>query len=855
MQLKKSLLMMGISLAVALPSAHSSAAEVTIKRDKWGVPHVYADTRYDLFYGYGYAVAQDRLYQMEMAKRSTQGRVAEVLGRDFLEFDKKIRQNFDPVSIQRQIAALEKNDRDILSGYAAGMNAWISKTLQSKKSLLPKQFHDNDFEPELWTDYDVAMIFVGSMGNRFGDYNTELANQQLVDALIAKHGEIKGKQIFNQLNPLNDPSAPTTIPKGDWKGQFDRRQQTVTAEANEPADTERVFANQKNPLPEHLDQDLSRVAIDQSGRILALNSDKANQYNDQQFADYGLTGVAGYPQTSNMIVVGKSKAKGANSILLNGPQFGWYNPAYTYSVGLHGADFDLVGNTPFAYPAILFGHNKSITWGSTWGAGDLVDIYRETLNPNNANEYRYKSQYWPYELRTETIKVKGGGSEQVTVKKSIHGLVVSEDIQMGVAYSKKRSWQGRELDTLFGWIHQGRAENHSDWLKQAERMAFNINWYYADQKGNIGYVFTGKYPERVASHDNRLPASGDGDQEWLGLKSFAKNPQVYNPSSGYIANWNNKPADDFLAPDMFWYSWSKADRVDTMTHIMDSQDKFTADDVKQMMEDVSYADVNAKYFIPYIDKATAHLPGNDPVRAQALRLISWDQQNDDRDKDGYYDSAASAVFQSWLPLMLKEVLKDDLPEKYFPWYASAGYPSPESPVRASINVQPGVKALLQAMLASEGKGDQGVQQDYDFLNGKPLNRLVLASFKQAVEKVQANYGNDPDNWKLPVVPMHFFTNNFLGVPQAADKEAVQTHIAMNRGTENNLVVFSGKNKVKAYEVVAPGQSGFIAPDGTPSPHYQDQLSLYENFDYKETWLNKKDVKAHTRSTETINSDR
>lgn len=76
-----------------------------------------------------------------------------------------------------------------------------------------------------------------------------------------------------------------------------------------------------------------------------------------------------------------------------------------------------------------------------------------------------------------------------------------------------------------------------------------------------------------------------------------------------------------------------------------------------------------------------------------------------------------------------------------------------------------------------------------------------------------------------------------------------------RDTENNLVVFSGKNKVKAYEVVAPGQSGFIAPDGTPSPHYQDQLSLYENFDYKETWLNKKDVKAHTRSTETINSDR
>jgi len=50
---------------------------VTIRRDEYGMPHVYAGTVYGLFYGYGYAVAQDRLFQMEMARRSTQGRVAE----------------------------------------------------------------------------------------------------------------------------------------------------------------------------------------------------------------------------------------------------------------------------------------------------------------------------------------------------------------------------------------------------------------------------------------------------------------------------------------------------------------------------------------------------------------------------------------------------------------------------------------------------------------------------------------------------------------------------------------------------------------------------------------------------------
>lgn len=53
---------------------------VTVTRDSYGVPHVYADTSYDLFYGYGYVLAEDRLFQMEMARRAVLGTSAEVLG-------------------------------------------------------------------------------------------------------------------------------------------------------------------------------------------------------------------------------------------------------------------------------------------------------------------------------------------------------------------------------------------------------------------------------------------------------------------------------------------------------------------------------------------------------------------------------------------------------------------------------------------------------------------------------------------------------------------------------------------------------------------------------------------------------
>ncbi|EHL7222192.1 penicillin acylase family protein, partial [Escherichia coli] len=76
----------------SLPAlAEQSSSEIKIVRDEYGMPHIYANDTWHLFYGYGYVVAQDRLFQMEMARRSTQGTVAEVLGKDFVKFDKDIR--------------------------------------------------------------------------------------------------------------------------------------------------------------------------------------------------------------------------------------------------------------------------------------------------------------------------------------------------------------------------------------------------------------------------------------------------------------------------------------------------------------------------------------------------------------------------------------------------------------------------------------------------------------------------------------------------------------------------------------------------------------------------------------------
>jgi len=197
------------------PLAAAAASDVTILRDEWGIPQVYADDVYGLYAGYGYAVADDRLFQMEMSRRSVLGTVSEVLGAEHVAYDTETRANFDQAKIRSQIEALRPEQRDILRGYAAGYNKRLAEVMADKAALLPREFTEFGFEPTAWTDYDVAMIYVGTMAGRFSHYSNELNNAKVLDALVAQHGEAEGRRIFDQIFWIEDPLAPTTVPAGE----------------------------------------------------------------------------------------------------------------------------------------------------------------------------------------------------------------------------------------------------------------------------------------------------------------------------------------------------------------------------------------------------------------------------------------------------------------------------------------------------------------------------------------------------------------------------------------------------------------------------------------------------------------
>ncbi|MCH8334809.1 MAG: penicillin acylase family protein [Proteobacteria bacterium] len=761
---------------------------VRIVRDNYGTPHIHADTVYGLYFGYGYSIAQDRLFQMEMARRSTQGTVAEVLGLDYVDYDKNVRQLFDPASIQQQLDALNRKDKDVFAGYAAGMNAWLAEIRKTPGELTPKQFIDLDFTPDEWTGYDVAMIFIGTMNNRYGDFNTELENAAILNSLVEQHGEANAHKLFDLLNPRFSDDAPTTIPRQDW----------------------------------------SRAAQDSlaatwSGSFLPLRL-------NESLASPVTSGM------SNCYVLGKDKVIGASSILVNGPQFGWFNPSYVYSVGMHGAGIDVVGNSPFGYPMIMFGHNATITWGSTWGASDIVDIYAEQLNPDDSTQYLYMDEYIDLRHRNERISIRGVEDVVYDVYRSVHGPIVHFDVDAGIAYAKHRAWDGRELETLLAWLYATWAVDFAEWKAQAEKSAINVNMYYADVDGNIGFFHGGWLPQRAAGHDNRFPVTGDGSMDWQGRQSIdVANPHVLNPVSGYLANWNNKPGQGVMNPDFFFYSWSAADRVAFLHQELSSQEKFTADEAWAVIESSSYADVFAAYFRPLIDDACGQ--ADDPRLREANEILQdWNRQSRDDDMDGYYDDAATAIFRTFMGNFVKRVLEDDLGAVY-PYFAATGYPTADAPTGAGTNIQTGVKAIVEALAGRAG---------FDVFNGEPPESLAIAALRESLTQLREREGQAVSELRLPVAQRPFATSNFLGIPQAGEGELMIAPIEQNRGTENNMIVMK-RDAIVGYEVTPPGQNAFISPDGDKGEHYDDQFEMYYTFGKKRLWFYPDDVENNKKS--------
>jgi penicillin amidase len=434
------------------------------------------------------------------------------------------------------------------------------------------------------------------------------------------------------------------------------------------------------------------------------------------------------------------------------------------------------------------------------------------------------------------------------VYSTVHGLVTSFDTANNAAYAKKRSWAGLEVQSLIAWINLMKAQNWDQFLAQAKQMGISINWYYADTSGNFGYASPGRLPVRPGTQDIRLPADGTGTMEWQGFLPFSANPQAYNPKQGYLTNWNNRPSGGTTNTDSNF--WSKADRVTELNVQFAAKPKFTADELWGFNQVASYADVNARYFKPFIRNAVASLADTEPVKKAGMLIANWDGMQLDPDNTGFYNSPALTIVQSWLSAMYNRVLKGDVPAQNLASFSSTGYPSPGSPAAGSINISMGSKVVYNALLGA----DSGVPQKFDFLHGADRNQVIRDALNDAVTQLTSKYGPDMSKWLSPAATQLFRITNFTGTLQAGADEEFSFRPYQNRGTQNDRIVLS-QSGVTMCDVAPPGQSGFIAPDGARSPHYQDQLDLYKNFGCKRQWTKASDVDRNTESTKRISYSR
>ena len=750
-----------------------NAEAVTIFRDELGVPHIFAQTNRGLFEAYGFTVAEDRLWQLELNRRAARGRLAEVLGPSFVGADRLVRMTgYTDAELDAQFARLSGEEQEIFAAYRDGINRYIAEVVaRDPLSKLPFEFHALRIFPEPWTLRD-SLAFGVFMVRQFGEIGgRELKNQALLLELIDRHGAADGYAIFNDVRWTNDPDAPVTVPSSE---ATDKRQTLGPVKAVNPAQLH--------------------------GRFEGESSDPAKVR--AQWESIGVPTKLG----SYAWVVSAAKSAEGFALLYGGPQMGFNAPEVLHEVQLNGGnDFNVAGMAFAGLPAVLIGRNEHVAWTSTTGTGDNLDFYLEKrcdAGGGPKTGYQFDGTCLPFEVRVETINVRDAAAVSFTVLRSVHGPVV-DDTRTDFAVSQKRGHWQREIETMETFFGFDRARNLHEFEAAVEQVVTSHNFLYADKRGNIAYWQAGQVPARPAGFDPRLPLPGDGSAEWPG--GILAIPKSINPAQGFLANWNNKPsvnydnADSLILGKQFRL-WDITDRL--------ASGRISLEDMRDIPKDIARIKSlgrEARFLRPYLLAALDDTPPHDPIAPEARKVLEgWEGS-------AFADAVASTVlepgeviFSTWLSRMLANTFSDALGDKV---------------AEASTN-------MLIHVLDFAFTGASGVAPSRDYFSGRSASEVMSITFDQAVAALAAAQGDNPAAWTGARGAIKF-NHPIIGTVGSIPNS--------NRATYAQIIVLSHP-KPRAENIFTLGQSGFIQLVPTSGfaldPHFKDQLELYRDFKYK-----------------------
>ncbi len=571
---------------------------VRIVRDERAVPHLYAHNLDDLFFAQGYVHAQERLWQMDLLRRTARGQLAEIFGPSGLPVDKENRLLGLGSVADRAAETVDPDTRQQLEAYARGVNAFIdSQSGWLLTSGLPIEFVLLRYRPEPWQPADSLAV-----GLNMSKLLTTVWPRELLRVQVSERvGPDRAADLYVSRSDLDRPIAePVEGPK--------------------PRRRERVFVAYG-----------CRHGLQPPAGVEAVPTAASN----------------------NWVVAGTRSAAGS-PLLADDMHLPHGVPSIWFINHLKApeADVDVIGFSLPGLPWVIAAHNGRVAWGFTNLMADTQDLFIERFDPEDPSLYMTPTGWQTVQRRMEHISVRGAEDVDLEVLEARHGPIVHDDGEFKLALQ----WTARDTNELsFPFLPVNQAQ---DWEEFTEALADYggppQNVVYADADGNIGYHAAGRLPLRRNGR-GLMPVEGESTRfDWIDYVPFEQMPHAFNPPGGVLATANNR-----VVPEDYPYyvtdQWVAPARIARIYQLLEEDKQFTPDDFLRIQGDrVSLPD---RFLAEQLLAAGAAASAHPPERAQALAVLQgWDGS---MDAEQAAPVLTTAVSERLLEELLRPYLGDD----------------------------------------------------------------------------------------------------------------------------------------------------------------------------------------------------
>ena len=534
---------------VHLQGLHEPVEVIT---DRYGVPHIYAQNEDDLFYAQGYVHAQERLWQMELNRRISAGRLSEIFGEIAIEADRFARRLGMHRASAAAVEQLPAHSRRILEAYTRGVNVFI----EQNRHNLPLEFTILRIKPAPWQTAHSIQWSKMMAWNLGGNWETEVIRARIVARLGAERAA--------RLEAGYDPAHPLIVPPGvEYQGvnlglleQYEQLKQLSGFG---------MLGGSNNWVVDG--------TMTTTGAPILCNDPHLGQAAPSIWYECHL--VAG-----DIDVAGVSFPGAPGIVIGHNRRVAW---------GLTNA----VSDVEDLY--IEKFHPEHPNRYEYMGQWEEAQVIRE--------EILVKGSKTPI---IEEVRVTRHGPILTTLTPPTQNKASSNGNQADELQLALR-WAALEKHDIISAVQKmNRATNWEefrDGLRDWDAPPQNV--VYADVDGNIGYVMAGAIPIR-AKGQALLPTPGwTGEYEWTGYIPFEELPHTFNPAQHFIATANNRVVDDSY-PYYITHEWLNGYRAQRIRDLLTSKGKLSLSDMAAIQAD-QYS-LPAVEIVPHILKLSATTP-------------------------------------------------------------------------------------------------------------------------------------------------------------------------------------------------------------------------------------------------------